>query len=59
MNSNIWDYNDRTNYILYEGSLAKKSSLDVMLNIYFDYADLDNDMQDHLFLGTIKLYIEK
>ena len=59
LNGDIWKYNDKTNYVLYEGALAKKSSLDVMLKIYFDYKDLDNEQQDRLFLGTIKLYIEQ
>lgn len=59
LDNNIWNFNNKVNYVIYEGTLDKKSSLDVMLNIYFDYEDLDNSMQDHLFLGTIKLYIEK
>ncbi len=59
LNSNVWPFNGKTNYVLYEGSLSKKSELDVMLKLYFDYADLDNSMQDHWFIGTIKLYIEK
>jgi hypothetical protein len=59
LNSNIWTYDDKTNYVLYEGTLKKKDSIEASLYLYVDYADMDNSMQDHLFLGTIKLYIEE
>lgn len=60
LSSNIWEFNDRTNYVLYEGTLNKKETLEgVTLYVYFDYADLDNSMQDRMFLGTIRLYIEE
>lgn len=60
LNNNIWNVNDMVNYVLYEGTLSKKESLDnVMLYLYFDYKDMDNSMQDRLFMGTIRLYIEE
>ena len=60
LNDSIWEYDNKVNYILYEGTLNKKMSLDgVTLYLYFDYKDLDNSMQDRLFMGTIRLYIEK
>jgi hypothetical protein len=59
LNNNIWTYDNKNNYVLYEGTLNKKDSLDVMLYLYLDYKILDNRQQDKLFLGTIKLYIEQ
>lgn len=45
-------------YILYTGTLESGKTADVTLGIWLDYADITNEYQDSVFVGTITIYSE-
>ena len=58
LDENIWqDENDKVNYVIYEGNIAAKDTLEVAITLYVDYEELDNTKQDTSFIGTIKTYV--
>ena len=66
LNQNIWeigsDLNDgltitKNTYILYEGIVKANSVAKVDLNLWLDYANMGNDMQNRAFIGTLKAYL--
>ena len=58
LDSNTWDDSDgKVNYVIYDGTIKAKSTVDVNLSLYVDYAELDNSYQDKGFIGTIKVYL--
>ncbi len=54
----ITDENNKTNYLIYEGTMNAKSTIAVALTLYVDYAELDNSHQNKGFIGTIKTYVD-
>ena len=59
LTQNTWlDENNRTNYIIYDGIIKPKETLEVAILLYVDYAPLDNSFQNTGFLGTIRIYVE-
>jgi len=70
LDNNVWTIDDilegglkieKNTYILYEGTIKAKSSVNIDLNLWIDYTDLTNEYQKSIFVGTIKTYawIEK
>lgn len=60
LTSETWkDENNKTNYVIYDGSIKAKSTLDVTIALYVDYAELDNTQQNKAFIGTIKVYVNQ
>ncbi len=66
LNQNIWeigsDLNDgltitKNTYILYEGIVKANSVAKVDLNLWLDYANMGNDMQNRAFIGTLRAYL--
>ena len=58
LDSNTWiDSDGKVNYVIYDGTVKAKSTIDVNLSLYVDYAELDNSYQDKGFIGTIKVYL--
>ena len=58
LNNKTWtDENRKVNYVIYDGSIGAKSTKEVALTLYVDYAELDNNEQDKAFIGTIKVYV--
>ena len=58
LDDRIWqDENNKTNYVIYEGNIAAKDTIEVAITLYVDYAELDNTKQDSSFIGTIKTYV--
>jgi len=50
---------DRTvNYVIYDGKIAAKSTIQVALTLYVNYEELDNSHQNKGFIGTIKIYVD-
>ena len=59
LTQNTWvDSDGTTNYIIYDGTIAAKSTVQVAVTLYVDYAELDNSHQNKGFIGTIKIYVE-
>lgn len=59
LNANTWvDSDDVTNYIIYDGTIAAKSTVNVSLRLYVDYSLLNNSHQNKGFIGTIKIYVD-
>lgn len=56
---NKWtDEDGRTQYIIYEGTINAKETLEVALKLLVNYEPLDNTWQDTGFIGTIRIYVE-
>lgn len=59
LTNNTWvNSNGTTNYVIYDGTIKAKSTIQVALSLYVDYAMLDNSYQNKGFIGTIKIYVE-
>ena len=59
LTQNTWiNQNGVTNYIIYDGTIKAKETIDVALTLYVDYALLDNSHQNKGFIGTIRIYVE-
>ena len=59
LTQNTWVDNDgRINYIIYDGTIKAKETVQVALSLYVDYAPLDNSYQNKGFIGTIRIYVE-
>ena len=65
LNNNIWTIGDilegglkidKDTYILYEGVIEAKSSVDFSLSLWLDYENMTNENQNSAFIGTIKAY---
>ena len=65
LNNNIWTMGDilegglkieKDTYILYEGIIDAKSSVDINLSLWLDYENMTNENQNSAFIGTIKAY---
>lgn len=65
LNTNIWTMGDilegglkieKDTYILYEGIIDAKSSVDINLSLWLDYENITNENQNSAFIGTIKAY---
>ena len=65
LNNNIWTMGDilegglkieKDTYILYEGVIDAKSSVDINLSLWLDYENMTNENQNSAFIGTIKAY---
>lgn len=65
LNNNIWTMGDilegglkieKDTYILYEGIIEAKSSVDISLSLWLDYENMTNENQNSAFIGTIKAY---
>ena len=65
LNTNIWTMGDilegglkikKDTYILYEGIIDAKSSVDINLSLWLDYENMTNENQNSAFIGTIKAY---
>ena len=65
LNNNIWTMGDilegglkieKDTYILYEGVIDAKSSVDIDLSLWLDYENMTNENQNSAFIGTIKAY---
>ena len=65
LNNNIWTIGDilegglkieKDTYILYEGIINAKSSVDINLSLWLDYENMTNENQNSAFIGTIKAY---
>lgn len=60
LTTNTWrDSDNRVNYIIYEGTVGAKSTSQVALSLYVDYAPLDNSYQNKGFIGTIRIYVDE
>ena len=66
LNQNIWEIGSeledgltitKNTYILYEGIVKANSVAKVDLNLWLDYANMGNDMQNRAFIGTLKAYL--
>ena len=51
------DENGKVNYVIYDGTIGAKATLEVAVSLYVDYAMLNNDQQDKYFMGTVKVYV--
>jgi hypothetical protein len=51
--------NNKKSYVIYDGAISAKSTLDVAITLYVDYENLDNFYQDTSFIGTIKVYVNE
>lgn len=59
LTANTWTNSSGiTNYIIYDGTINAKETIDVALSLYVDYAELDNSHQNKGFIGTIRIYVE-
>lgn len=59
LTANTWRNTDGvTNYVIYDGVINAKQTVDVALSLYIDYAELNNSHQNKGFIGTIKVYVE-
>ena len=47
-----------TNYIIYDGVIGAKQTVNVTLALYVDYSLLDNSHQNKGFVGTLKVYVD-
>ena len=65
LDNNIWTIDDilegglkieRPTFILYEGIISPKSTVNVALNMWLDYEKMTNNEQNSAFIGTIKAY---
>ena len=65
LDNKIWTIDDilegglkieRPTFILYEGLISPKSTVNVSLNMWLDYENMTNDEQNSAFIGTIKAY---
>lgn len=65
LDNNIWTIDDilegglkieRPTFILYEGIISPKSTVNVSLNMWLDYEKMTNNEQNSAFIGTIKAY---
>lgn len=60
LDNNTWkDENGKVNYVIYDGFIKAKTTLEVSVNLYVDYAMLSNAQQDKTFIGTIKVYVNE
>lgn len=66
LNQKIWEIGSeledgltitKNTYILYEGIVKANSVAKVDLNLWLDYANMGNDMQNRAFIGTLKAYL--
>lgn len=66
LNQNIWEIGSeledgltitKNTYILYEGIVKANSVAKVDLNLWLDYANMGNDMQNRAFIGTLRAYL--
>ena len=66
LNQNIWEIGSeledgltitKNTYILYEGIVKANSVAKADLNLWLDYANMGNDMQNRAFIGTLKAYL--
>lgn len=59
LTSNTWtDSNGVVSYVIYDGVLRAKSTVDVALSLYVDYSLLNNSHQNKGFIGTIRIYVD-
>lgn len=59
LTDNTWvDSNNVTSYVIYDGTIEAKDSVNVALSLYVDYSELDNSYQNKGFISTIKVYVE-
>lgn len=59
LTDNTWiDEEGRENYVLYDGIILPKQTLEVVVLLYVNYAPLDNSYQNKGFIGTIRVYVE-
>lgn len=59
LTDNTWiDEEGRENYIIYDGIILPKQTLEVAILLYVNYAPLDNSYQNKGFIGTIRVYVE-
>lgn len=59
LTDNTWtNENGIKNYILFDGTINAKETVNVALSLYVDYAELDNSQQNKGFIGTIRIYVE-
>lgn len=59
LNKNTWvDSDGVNNYILYDGIIGAKETLNVAIALYVDYNLLGNSDQNKGFIGTIKVYVD-
>lgn len=58
LTANTWTSSDnRVNYVIYDGTIKAKATIDVAISLYVDYAELTNAEQNKGFMGTIKVYV--
>lgn len=59
LTDNSWtDSNGVTSYIIYDGDLRAKDTVEVNLSLYVDYSLLNNSHQNKGFIGTIRIYVD-
>lgn len=59
LTDNTWVNQDGvTTYVIYDGVINAKQTVDVALSLYVDYAELNNSHQNKGFIGTIRVYVE-
>ena len=46
------------NYVIYDGIVGAKSTVNVALALYVDYSLLNNSHQNKGFIGTIKVFVQ-
>lgn len=57
INSNLWNDKDHQNeYILYESTIDKKTTEELIVSFWLDYENLQNDAMNKYFYGTLKVY---
>lgn len=60
LTSEPWtDENNNINYVIFDGTIGAKATLEVALTLYVDYEPLDNSYQNKAFIGTIKVYVDE
>ena len=57
LDEEVWENNNKDNYVIYEGTIGAVETLEVAIKLYVDYAELDNSRQDTYFIGTVKTYV--
>ncbi len=59
LTDNTWtNEKNKVTYIIFDGVIKPKETLEVALSLYVDYAKLNNSHQNKGFIGTIKVYAD-
>ena len=59
LTKNTWkDEEERINYVIYDGTIKARETIQVALSLSVNYEPLTNEHQNSAFIGTIRIYVE-